>query len=117
MWRTLRSTVEQYRSGEILRVPYDLSDRLERSIWTVLELYVDHVERRAILAAEEFDRPEVWAAVHPYVDHPDSDAYLAPLDSRRAWEPIYYEVRCCRGMHTGLGEPAVRLKARREAGR
>jgi hypothetical protein len=78
--------VELYRSGEILRVPYDLSDRLERSIWTVLELYVDHVERRAIMAAEEFDRPEVWAAVHPYVDHPDSDAYLAPLGSRRAWE-------------------------------
>jgi hypothetical protein len=86
MSRTLRSTVEQYRSGEILRVPYDLSDRLERSIWTVLELYVDHVERRAIQAAEEFDRPEVWAAVHPYVDHPDSDAYFAPLGSRRAWE-------------------------------
>ena len=86
MSRTLRSTVERYRSGEILRVPYDLSDRLERSIWTVLELYVDHVERRAIQAAEEFDRPEVWAAVHPYLDHPDSEAYLAPLGSRRAWE-------------------------------
>jgi hypothetical protein len=86
MAHTLRCTVELYRSGEILRVPYDLSDRLERSIWTVLELYVDHVERRAILAAEEFDHPEVWAALHPYVDHPDSDAYLAPLGSRRAWE-------------------------------
>src|SRR5215207_8761620 len=62
MAHTLRCTVELYRSGEILRVPYDLSDRLERSIWTVLELYVDHVERRAILAAEEFDHPDVWAA-------------------------------------------------------
>lgn len=82
----LKNTVELYRSGEILEIPYDLSDPLERSIWTALQLYVDHVERRAILAAEEFDRPEVWSALHPYVDHPDSEVYLAPLGSRRAWE-------------------------------
>jgi hypothetical protein len=72
----LRSTVEQYRSGEILEVPYDLSDPLERSIWTALQLYVDHLERRAILAAEEFDLPEIWSALHPYVDHPDTEEYL-----------------------------------------
>jgi hypothetical protein len=36
---------------------------------------------------------------------------------KRESEPIYYEVWCCRGMHTGLGEPADRLKARREGGR
>jgi hypothetical protein len=36
---------------------------------------------------------------------------------RRESQPIYYEVWCCRGMHTGLGESAVRLKARQEAGR
>lgn len=82
----LKSTVELYRSGEILEVPYDLSDPLQRSIWTALQLYVDHVERRAILAAEEFDRPEVWSALHPYVDHPDSETFLGALGSRRAWE-------------------------------
>jgi hypothetical protein len=86
MTNELKSTVELYRSGEILEVPYDLSDPLQRAIWTALQLYVDHLERRAILAAEEFDRPEVWAALHPYVDHPDSEAYLALLGSRRAWE-------------------------------
>ena len=82
----LKSTVELYRSGEILEVPYDLSDPLQRSIWSALQLYMDHVERRAILAAEEFDRPEVWTALHLYVDHPDSETYLTPLGSRRAWE-------------------------------
>jgi hypothetical protein len=82
----LKSTVELYRSGEILEIPYDLSDPLHRSLWSALQLYVDHIERRAILAAEEFDRPEIWSALHPYVEHPDSDTYLAPLGSRRAWE-------------------------------
>jgi hypothetical protein len=41
----------------------------------------------------------------------------AKRQPKRESEPIYYEGWCCRGMHTGLGEPAVRLKARREAGR
>ena len=36
---------------------------------------------------------------------------------KRESEPIYYEIWCWLGMHTGLGELAVRLKARREAGR
>jgi len=39
----LKSTVELYRSGEILEVPYDLSDPLQRSIWSALQLYMDHV--------------------------------------------------------------------------
>jgi hypothetical protein len=84
--KRLKSTVEQYRSGEILEVPYDLSDPLERAIWTALQLYVDHLERRAILAAEGFDRPEVWAALHPYVDRPRSEDYFGFPGSSDAWE-------------------------------
>jgi hypothetical protein len=99
MANELKSTVELYRSGEILEIPYDLSDPLERAIWSGLQLYVDHLERRAILAAEEFDRPEVWAALHPYVDHPDSEAYLALLGSRRAWELEEYLKDLREAMH------------------
>jgi hypothetical protein len=41
----------------------------------------------------------------------------AKRQPRRELEPIYYEVWCCRGMQTVLGESTVRLKARQEAGR
>jgi len=84
--KRLRSTVELYRSREIVQIPYDLSDPLDRAIWTVLQLYIDHIERLAILAAEEFDRPEVWNALQLYIEHPDTEGYLRSLRFLQAWE-------------------------------
>lgn len=38
------SSVERYRLGQLEENPYDLSDPLDRAIWTALQIYVDTLE-------------------------------------------------------------------------
>jgi excisionase family DNA binding protein len=38
------SSLELYRRGELEEVPYDLSDPLDRAIWSALQCYVDYLE-------------------------------------------------------------------------
>lgn len=50
------SSIERYRSGSIAAPPYDLTDLIDRVIWTTLGLYVDHRERRVSSGEEPWLR-------------------------------------------------------------